>query len=280
MTALQYAARSPGRTEAVVLIGAWAGVTRSTDLPVGVDPEAVDAWVQAIAQSWGSGWSVDADCPSMRTDERYRAWAARLERHTYSPTGIAQVLRVAATYDVRPLLSSVSAPTLLLHRAGDRMASVEQARFIASRIPDATYIELGGEEHMYFLGDQHVVLDAILRFLDERLGDGALTRAARKAERKGAYALGWQSLSRAELDVAVLVAAGMTNKEVAGRLRKSPHTVDGHLRRIYAKLDVSSRVGVANAYARVARSGPRGLPGPPPRADRAFASASVVSGRA
>src|SRR4029450_5674624 len=151
MTALQYAAESPARVEAVILIGAWAGVTRAPDLPSGVEPQAVDAWVEAIAQSWGSGWSVDADCPSMRSDKRYRSWAARLERHTYSPGGIAQTLRVAATYDVRPLLSSISAPTLVLHRVGDRMASVEQARFIATRLPDATYVELSGEEHMYFL---------------------------------------------------------------------------------------------------------------------------------
>lgn len=259
MTALQYAAESPARIEAVILIGAWAGVTRSPDRPFGVEPEAVDEWVEAITQSWGSGWSVDADCPSMRSDERYRAWAARLERHTYSPSGIAQVLRVAATYDVRPLLSSISAPTLVLHRVGDRMASVEQARFIAARIPDSTYVELSGDEHMYFLGDQQVMLDAILRFLDRRVTGGALRRAARKAERNGAYALGWQSLSRAELDVAILAAVGMTNKDIARRLRKSPHTVDGHLRRVFAKLDVASRVGVANAYARVDQSDHRDL---------------------
>ena len=51
----------------------------------------------------------------------------RATRAPYLLAGrIAQTLRVAATYDVRPLLSSISAPTLVLHRVGDRMANVDR----------------------------------------------------------------------------------------------------------------------------------------------------------
>ncbi|CAM5686547.1 response regulator transcription factor [Streptomyces aurantiogriseus] len=55
-------------------------------------------------------------------------------------------------------------------------------------------------------------------------------------------ASGWHSLTRAELRVARLVATGLTNRAVAERLVVSPHTVDTHLRRVYAKLSVHSRV--------------------------------------
>jgi DNA-binding CsgD family transcriptional regulator len=51
----------------------------------------------------------------------------------------------------------------------------------------------------------------------------------------------------------MLVAAGMTNSEVAQRLRMSRHTVDGRLRRIFAKLDITSRVELTAEHARVAR---------------------------
>jgi DNA-binding CsgD family transcriptional regulator len=56
---------------------------------------------------------------------------------------------------------------------------------------------------------------------------------------------GWDSLTEAELRVVRLVAEGLTNRATAERLFLSPHTVDTHLRRAFAKLGVSSRVELA-----------------------------------
>ncbi len=53
---------------------------------------------------------------------------------------------------------------------------------------------------------------------------------------------GWAALTDSELAVARLVAQGMTNREVAERLFVSPHTVSGHLRHVFTKLDINSRV--------------------------------------
>ncbi|MEX3105975.1 LuxR family transcriptional regulator [Streptomyces sp. V2] len=53
---------------------------------------------------------------------------------------------------------------------------------------------------------------------------------------------GWHSLTRAELRVARLVATGLSNRAVAAHLVVSPHTVDTHLRHVYAKLAIRSRV--------------------------------------
>jgi DNA-binding CsgD family transcriptional regulator len=57
-------------------------------------------------------------------------------------------------------------------------------------------------------------------------------------------AKGWRSLTSTELQVAELVAEGLTNAEVATRIFLSRHTVDFHLRHIFRKLDVTSRVGL------------------------------------
>lgn len=53
---------------------------------------------------------------------------------------------------------------------------------------------------------------------------------------------GWEALTDSELEVARLVAEGFTNREAAERLFVSHYTISGHLRSIYAKLDVNSRV--------------------------------------
>jgi DNA-binding CsgD family transcriptional regulator len=61
--------------------------------------------------------------------------------------------------------------------------------------------------------------------------------------------VGWGSLSAAQLGVAELVATGLTNQEAATRLYVSHHTIDFHLRQIFNKLGISSRVELARIVA-------------------------------
>jgi DNA-binding CsgD family transcriptional regulator len=58
-------------------------------------------------------------------------------------------------------------------------------------------------------------------------------------------AIGWQSLTSTERTVSLLVAEGLTNGAVARQMYISPHTVNTHLRHVYAKLGVANRVGLA-----------------------------------
>jgi DNA-binding CsgD family transcriptional regulator len=58
-------------------------------------------------------------------------------------------------------------------------------------------------------------------------------------------ASGWTSLTPTELDIAQLVAEGLTNKTIGARLFISPRTVQTHLTHIYAKLGITSRVQLA-----------------------------------
>jgi DNA-binding CsgD family transcriptional regulator len=75
--------------------------------------------------------------------------------------------------------------------------------------------------------------------------------ALRRADRKNAAGTGWDALTPAEREVAALIATGMTNGQAATRLRISPHTVDGRLRRVFAKLGVNTRVELTAECARV-----------------------------
>ena len=54
-------------------------------------------------------------------------------------------------------------------------------------------------------------------------------------------------LTAREREIAALVAAGRTNREVAAQLVLSPRTIEAHLRNIYGKLDVRSRVELTRA---------------------------------
>jgi DNA-binding CsgD family transcriptional regulator len=56
---------------------------------------------------------------------------------------------------------------------------------------------------------------------------------------------GWGSLTATERAVSLLVAEGLTNGAVARRMYISPHTVNTHLRHVFAKLGVSNRVALA-----------------------------------
>jgi DNA-binding CsgD family transcriptional regulator len=83
--------------------------------------------------------------------------------------------------------------------------------------------------------------EAMLRRLGVRRG----TRGPRRRP-----ASGWESLTETEREVSILVADGLTNREVARRLHISPHTVNTHLRHVFQKLNVSNRAGLAVTVAR------------------------------
>src|SRR5215471_12656170 len=67
--------------------------------------------------------------------------------------------------DVRHLLPIINAPTLIMHRVGDRDANIEEARYIAARIPGARLIELPGEDHLPWIGESHTVANEIAEFV-------------------------------------------------------------------------------------------------------------------
>ena len=60
---------------------------------------------------------------------------------------------------------------------------------------------------------------------------------------------GWDSLTDTERRIADLVAQGLSNRQVASRVFLSPHTVAFHLRHVFWKLDISSRVHLARMAA-------------------------------
>jgi len=131
------------------------------------------------------------------------------------------------------------------HLAGNEEVAamaVTAIRSIAEGNPGIALLEAAAchAEGLY-LQDEAVLQRAISRYrpLDRRV---ARADAARLQIANRYRPTGWDSLTSAELRVAFLLAEGLTNREVAERLRVSPHTVNSHVRHVFTKLDINRRV--------------------------------------
>jgi class 3 adenylate cyclase len=67
--------------------------------------------------------------------------------------------------DVRSLLTSISVPTLVLHREGNRFMQLGAGRYLAEHIPNAKFVVLPGGDHLFFVGDTDTLVDEIEEFL-------------------------------------------------------------------------------------------------------------------
>ncbi|MDM0071226.1 adenylate/guanylate cyclase domain-containing protein [Variovorax sp. J31P207] len=162
---LLFAASHPARTSAIVLIGAFARIAWAPDHPFGASLELHEGMLQRMEQRWGQGVLLTAFAPSLAGDAVARDAWARLQRRAASPSAAAAATRMAYEIDVRSVLPAVRVPTLILHRTGDRMVSVEHARYFARHIPGAKLLELPGVDHFFWVGDADAYLDHVQEFL-------------------------------------------------------------------------------------------------------------------
>lgn len=162
---LMFAATHPDRTSALVLYNTFARVCIAPDYPFGLRQEIGEAFLRRIQQEWGSGVALDVLAPTRLGDPRMQRWWARYQRLAASPGAAAALLRAAFETDARSLLPTISVPTLVVHREGDRMLPVEHGRYLARHIPGARYVEVPGSEHLFFIGEVDPVLNEIQEFL-------------------------------------------------------------------------------------------------------------------
>jgi pimeloyl-ACP methyl ester carboxylesterase/DNA-binding CsgD family transcriptional regulator len=214
------AARHPDRVEALALYGACAS---GTDLAPAEVRESIVALVRA---HWGLG--LKALTGAFVTDPTAEDLAGftKFQRASASAAVAAELLDVYYHTDIRDLLPAIKAPTVVVHREADRGTRFELGREVAALIPDATLIPLPGSSHLFYHGEWLAVAEAVLGFLAERAGGGP-------------------RLTPRELQVAGLVAEGLTNQAIASRLSVAPRTAEAHVENIRRKLEVNSRAQIA-----------------------------------
>jgi pimeloyl-ACP methyl ester carboxylesterase/DNA-binding CsgD family transcriptional regulator len=233
---LVYAARHPERVTDLVLYGGYAR-GRKFRTPNGRREE--DALIAAIHAGWERPTPTFRRVFSMLfvpdgTPEQME-WYDDLLLHSTTAETAARLYDARGSLDVVDVAPDVRVRTLVVHARDDHVVPVEEGRLLASLIPGAELVLVESANHI-LLEDEPAwqeFLAALRRFL------GTEAPAPSSAA----------VLSRRELEVLELVAAGLTNEAIAARLVLSVRTVERHLANVYAKLGVSGKAGRAAAAA-------------------------------
>jgi class 3 adenylate cyclase/pimeloyl-ACP methyl ester carboxylesterase len=141
-TAALFAATHPSRTSALVVLEGYAEART-----IRPSPEAEDV----LIAMWGTGEFQQLMNPDMPWNEEIRASWARMERLAASPATVAVMLPLVAEMDVRAVLPTISAPTLVLQHSDDPMIVPEWGKYIADHISGAKYVELPGRNLYHFV---------------------------------------------------------------------------------------------------------------------------------
>ncbi len=161
--ALMYAAAYPARTSVVATFGAHPATLRDDDYPWGTTPEALETILSQIRASGGQERMqvmFEAIAPSLAGDPSGARWWSRLLMSALSPIEFVERVRTLAGFDIRQLLVSVRAPTLLMHRVGERMTDINASRYMADRILGAKLVEVPGIDHLpFFEGTEGILAD-------------------------------------------------------------------------------------------------------------------------
>jgi class 3 adenylate cyclase len=161
-----FAATYPERTVALVMYGGMARFLWADDYPFGMPSDEMDRFIDGVPTAWGQ----DEDllrlwAPSVADSPQPRRWWTRFGRLAASPGAATALFQMARDLDVRDILSTIRVPTLIVHRTGDTLIRVEHGRYMAERIPGAKLVELPGEDHLWWFGDQDAIVDEIQEFL-------------------------------------------------------------------------------------------------------------------
>jgi len=161
-----FAATYPERTSALVLANATARVSAAPGYEIGAPPALQERFISMAEESWGRGGGVAAAInPSIAGDSAaLEAWG-RFFRLSASPATAAAVMRMLFEIDVRDVLSTIRAPTLVVHRQDNPIITVDQGRYLADHIEGARFVAVPGADYGLAVGDIDVVIDEVEEFL-------------------------------------------------------------------------------------------------------------------
>jgi DNA-binding CsgD family transcriptional regulator/pimeloyl-ACP methyl ester carboxylesterase len=232
--AATYAVRHPEALSSLIVYGSCA---RGADL---VPDEIKRSVLSLVRAHWGLGSRVLADIWFPDAPADVAALFARMQRAAASADTAASLLDMFYRFDVADVLPMVRVPTLVVHRRGSRAVRFELGRELAALIPGAQLAALDGRMQPIYSEDADAAASTLLSFLRDQNG----TRRPK---------VGGGPLTARELQVADLIADGLTNAEIARNFGVSVRTVDTHVEHVRTKLGVRARAQIA-VWARLTPS--------------------------
>ncbi len=163
-----FAATYPERVTALVLSG--VAPDGSDSLTEGRREEVLDA----IENRWGEGTLVSMYAPSQVGNRAFEEWWGRMQRSAVSPGMARQLIEMAKQTDLRAVLPTIQAPTLVTHQTDDIYIPVQRGREVASLIPGARFIEYPGQDQYGWIEASGI--DDVEEFLTGRRPAGTIDR--------------------------------------------------------------------------------------------------------
>jgi RNA polymerase sigma factor (sigma-70 family) len=242
-TAIEYTARNPERVSHLVLYGTW---TRGRDRRGEGETEQTRLMIDLMRVGWGG------TVPAFRqvfssifiptAGEEQKRWYDEMQQASSSGEIAARLWRSRTQIEVSDTARRITQPALVVHARHDRAVPYEEGRRLASLLADARFVTLESDNHILQEGEP--AWEAFLSEVRAFLGDD---------ERAPTLAGDLSELSDREREVLELVAAGMSNQQIAERLFLSTRTVERHLSNVYAKLRLAGKSARAAAAARFSR---------------------------
>ncbi|HEX6201609.1 MAG TPA: alpha/beta fold hydrolase [Thermoanaerobaculia bacterium] len=231
-----YAARHPERVTHLVLYGGYARGRLRRD-PSPEERLEAETMINVIRVGWGR------DNPAFRRlfgtllmpggSEEQKRWLDRLARVSTTPENAAAMERAFYAIDVGEAARAVTSPTLVVHARDDAAVPFAAGRELAALVPGSRFVPLESRNHV--LTAEEPAWGRFVAELHDFLGVVGPTAAAAAPRRA------FPELTPREAEVLDLLARGLDNQAIAGRLFVTPKTVRNYVSTLYDKLGVPSR---------------------------------------
>jgi class 3 adenylate cyclase len=156
---IAYTARHPEKVTHLILYGTYADGNQIAK------KEVRSALPELIKASWGLGSKALVDILVPEASPAILQHFAKFQRVSCSADLAAELLMLCYTMNVSGLLSSITTPTLILHRENDKSSPIKQGRQLATEIPNSLFKVLKGKIHLPWLGDTSEIIKEILDFV-------------------------------------------------------------------------------------------------------------------